>query len=107
MDTLAYVYSDNCYGRFVESGFTSEIKLSGSSDTCASLFAPVITSRHAGSTILSLDLNGDALRDVLIGDLTNTGVIALYNGGNKNQAWMTQQLTHWPAKQDSVNMAIF
>jgi hypothetical protein len=106
-DTLAYVYSDNCYGRFVESGFTSEIKLSGSSDTCASLFAPVITSRHAGSTILSLDLNGDALRDVLIGDLTNTGVIGLYNGGNKNQAWMTQQLTHWPAKQDSVNMAIF
>lgn len=106
-DTLAYVYSDNCYGRFVESGFTSEIKLSGSSDTCASLFVPVITSRHAGSTILSLDLNGDALRDVLIGDLTNTGVIGLYNGGNKNQAWMTQQLTHWPAKQDSVNMAIF
>lgn len=107
MDTLAYVYSDNCYGRFVESGFTSEIKLSGSSDTCANLFAPVITSRHAGSTIVSLDLNGDALRDVLIGDLTNTGVIALYNGGNKNQAWMRQQLTHWPSSIDSVNIAIF
>lgn len=107
MDTLAYVYSDNCYGRFVESGFTSEIKLSGSSDTCANLFAPVITSRHAGSTIVSLDLNGDALRDVLIGDLTNTGLIALYNGGNKNQAWMRQQLTHWPSSIDSVNIAIF
>ncbi|MBK8484000.1 MAG: T9SS type A sorting domain-containing protein [Saprospiraceae bacterium] len=106
-DTLAFVISDRCYGKFIESGLNAEIKLSGKMDECASFLSPEITTRHAGSTVLSVELNGDSLRDLIIGDLTNNGVIALYNGGTNSQAWMTNQLTYWPAKKDSVNIATF
>ncbi|MBK9108177.1 MAG: T9SS type A sorting domain-containing protein [Saprospiraceae bacterium] len=106
-DTLAFVLSDRCYGRFIESGFTSEITLSRSSDSCASFQNPILATRHAGSTLMSMDLNGDQLQDLLIGDLTNNGLIALYNGGTSKQAYFTSQLKNWPGGSDSVNLAIF
>ncbi len=106
-DTLAYILTDRCYGRFIESGFTSEITLSGSPDTCAAQFKSSNTTRHSGSTILSMDLNGDDLSDLLIGDLTNNGMIALFNGGNVQKPYMSSQQTNWPGGPDSINIATF
>ncbi|MBK8955815.1 MAG: T9SS type A sorting domain-containing protein [Saprospiraceae bacterium] len=106
-DTLAFVLSDRCYGRFVESGFTSEITLSGSSDTCANFRNPANTTRHSGSTLLSMDLNGDGFLDLLVGDLTNNGLIALFNSKPGPQAYFTSQQPNWPYPSDSVNIATF
>ncbi len=106
-DTLAFILTDRCYGRFVESGFTAEITLSGSPDTCAGQFTSSNTTRHSGSTVLNVDLNGDNLSDLLIGDLTNNGMIALFNGGTPNRAFMTSQQTNWPGGSDSINIATF
>ncbi len=107
IDTLVYVYSKRCFGGFVEEGASSQIHLSGSKDTCVDLWNPILTKRHAGSTILTVDLNGDDLKDFLIGDLTSPGVVALYNGGSKTQAWMTAQQTDWPSPNDSVHLYEF
>ena len=107
-DTLIYAYKDRCYGKFQESGLSSEIKLSGSIDTCASGFhSPIINSRHAGSTILSLDLDNDKDQDLLIGDLTSKNIAALYNGGNPKQAWITRKDTAWNKNDVPVNLYLF
>lgn len=107
LDTLVYMYSKSCYGGFVEDGFTSQIYLSGSKDTCVDFKNPFLETRHSGSTVLSVDLNGDGLHDMLIGDLLSPGLTAVYNGGTKTQAWMTSQRTDWPGPADSVNLAEF
>lgn len=106
-DTMAFILEDRCYGRFVESGFTAEITLSGSSDSCADFRNPISTTRHSGSTVTAIDLNGDQLLDFMVGDLTNNGLIALFNAGNKSQAFINRQQTNWPGGNDSVNIATF
>lgn len=106
IDTLAYVLAKRCYGGFIEAGFTSDIILSGSQDTCANFWNPVSTNRHAGSTILSVNLNGDKLKDLLIGDLLSPGLTALYNGGTNTNAFMSAQKSDWPGP-DSVHLYEF
>lgn len=106
-DTLAFVLADRCYGRFAESGFTSEIELSTHPDTCVSQFKAGNTTRHSGSTLLSLDLDGNHLQDLLVGDLSNEGIIALYNEGSRDNAFMASQDTQWPGLANQVNLAIF
>lgn len=107
IDTLAYVLEDRCFGKFVESGFSAEISLSGTADTCADFRNPIPTTRHSGSTVTAAHLNGDKLLDLLIGDLTSNGLIALYNSGTPGNAFMSQQETNWPGVVDSVNLATF
>lgn len=107
IDTLAFVLSDRCYGRFAESGFTSDIELSTHPDTCVSQFKSGNTTRHSGSTLLSFDLDGNQLQDLLVGDLSNEGIIALYNEGSRANAFMSSQNTMWPGISDPVNLAIF
>ena len=108
LDSLKYVLEDNCYGNFSEGGFTSDIFLSGSPDTCATgLKNNSNSKRHSGSTLLTLDLNGDQLQDLLVGDLSNAHLIALYNGGTKTNAWMNRQDKTWPSENTPVEMVIF
>jgi hypothetical protein len=108
LDSLKYVLEDNCYGNFSEGGFTSDIFLSGSPDTCASgLIKNSNAKRHSGSTLLTLDLNGDQLQDLLVGDLSNPHLVALYNGGTKTNAWMNLQDKTWPSENIPVDMVIF
>ncbi|MBK7811966.1 MAG: T9SS type A sorting domain-containing protein [Saprospiraceae bacterium] len=107
-DSLYHVLESLCYGGFVESGLNSDIKLSGSIDTCANyLQNPDGTVRHAGSTLLSLDLDNNGLRDLLVGDLSSDQTVALFNNGRKDKSWMTRQETSWPAASVSVNIPRF
>jgi hypothetical protein len=107
LDTLAFIFGKRCYGGFIEEGQSSNIILSRSQDSCAEFWTPIITSRHAGSTILSTDLNGDGLSDVLIGDLLNPKISALYNSGSKSNAYMSSKSQNWPGGADSVNFVQF
>jgi hypothetical protein len=107
LDTLVYVFAKRCYGGFVEDGLSSEIFLSGSQDTCFDFWNPVLQTRHSGSTVLTTDLNGDGLFDMLIGDLLSPGMVALFNGGSKTKPWMISKQTDWPGGSDSINLAEF
>ena len=49
--------------------------------------------RHSGSTILSLDLNNDNVRDIVLGDVSFGNFVALYNdntGVNQNTSFISQ-----------------
>ncbi|MBK7797191.1 MAG: T9SS type A sorting domain-containing protein [Saprospiraceae bacterium] len=106
-DTLAFIYRERCYGGFVESGLNSDIKLSNSKDSCASGFHSNNNKRHAGSTILSIDLDDDYDQDMIVGDLSSDKIIALYNGGSSQDAWMNRMDSHWNSEDKTFSMKLF
>ena len=93
-DSLVYDQHSRCFGHFEED-----------SQSCAAYIGLIpcatgekldpdfdaLTSagpRHAGSTLLPLDLDGDQLPDLVVGDVSCPEVYVLHNGG-------TQQIAHF------------
>ena len=97
LDSLTFSLGDQCWGKIFESGFSAKISLSSTPDNCATPVNGGIEVRHIGSTTLALDLDKDGDKDVLVGDISFPGIIALYNGGNKNNAYVTFQDTSFPS----------
>lgn len=62
---------------------------------------------HLGSTVTPLDLNGDGLLDLLVGDVSFNNLVALYNGGAPDLAFMTAAETYWPENDTPVDMPTF
>lgn len=112
LDTLVYELEETCYGGMLESGFSEEVTLSDSVGECASLNIPpeelVSKIRHAGSTIASLDLDGDGLQEVLLGDVSYNGLVALTNGGTNEEAFFVEQEARFPSDEnDPVMIELF
>lgn len=109
-DSLDFFFSDPCWGKFYESGVSEIIKLSSSSSSCASTFnddEKQAQLRHAGSTLLARDMNGDGLKDLFLGDISFKNITLLTNGGSLQTAWMIKQDTFWPSGSTPVDMPIF
>jgi hypothetical protein len=65
--------------------------------------------RHAGSTVLSLDLNNDNVRDILLGDVSFSNIVALYNdnkGINMNTSFVGQD-TLFPNNSIPVDLYLY
>ena len=107
LDSLSFIRQDVCYGKFIESGLTPEIILSASASNCAKLKNETNETRHSGSTLLSLDLDGNNLQDLLIGDLSSDNIVAVYNHGTALNAWMTKQDVTWNTKDTKANLFTF
>jgi len=106
-DSIIFELKNDCWGHFLETGTgTNKCILF---DTCTSyITAPQIgvtdkdgflflsesaNSRHSGSTVTSLDLNGDGVKDILLGDVSFNNIVALYNdnkGVNMNTSMISQ-----------------
>lgn len=95
---------DQCFGGFIESGFSQDVSLSPSAGDCATFFRSPdeisARSRHAGSTVTAMDVTGNGLSDVLLGDIAYNGIVKLTNGGNERLAWMVDQETKFPEASD-------
>lgn len=102
-DSLIFNNVTRCWGRFMESFTDNSVTL----DTCLFGFATGGNNRHAGSTLLAIDLTGDGLRDLLIGDVTFTNVVKLVNGGSTQLAEMISQETNFPANDVPVDLTLF
>ncbi len=128
-DSLDFEKTEYCWGRFAESEETNSITM----DTClrcgmeagrrGSMEAgkrgsmetgnyepstadrrPMTADRHTGSTFCILDLNGDNLPDLLLGDVDYPNLIALYNGGNADTALMTSYDWKYPPGEKTVDL---
>ena len=108
LDTLVYELEDVCYGKFIESGFSEDVVLSGDGNRCGgSLRQEVVEIRHAGSTITAFDENGDGLIDIFLGDLTYNGIVALTNGGSQSDAWFSSSIVGFPTYDEPVEIEVF
>jgi len=108
-DSLLYVLNDNCWGRMYESGVSEVIDLSPRIDSCSNYagWFPIKSARHSGSTLLTLDMDNNGTKELMLGDLSFTNLNLLTNGGNVDTAFMTSQETFFPQSSLSANIDIF
>ncbi|MBK9176074.1 MAG: T9SS type A sorting domain-containing protein [Flavobacteriales bacterium] len=62
---------------------------------------------HAGSATTILDLNGDGVMEVLLGDISFNNLVALFNGGTVMNAFMTSEDTLFPSYDTSADLIVF
>lgn len=122
-DSLDFIKTEYCWGRFAESDESNVITL----DTCLrctepgsghplNFSNPVIPTppqagrelpppaRHTGSTFCILDLNADNLPDLLLGDVDYPNLVALYNDGNPDTAFMASYDWQYPPGETCVDL---
>lgn len=106
-DSLIYHKVEGCWGQFAENPESNIIYL----DTCyqkKSVASKNIISdpKHTGSTFCLIDINGDGIRDLLLGDVDYSEPAVLINGGSDFDALMTEQLPAFP-QTDPINIWSF
>ncbi|WP_420459628.1 T9SS type A sorting domain-containing protein [Neolewinella sp.] len=108
-DTLIYMLASDCYGGFFESGQSPELTLSATPGECARNVrgSDPIERRHAGSTTLSIDIDGDGLQDIMLGDISSAHIVLARNGGSRTQAHFTSQDPTWPSGGVPVEVDYF
>ncbi|MFH1118358.1 MAG: T9SS type A sorting domain-containing protein [Bacteroidota bacterium] len=94
-DSLVYHKVNNCWGRFAEGSESNIIVF----DTCVDFSHNMLMGdpKHTGSTFLLKDITGDGIRDLVLGDVDFSDVVALRNTGTAMDALMAEQLPPWPA----------
>ncbi len=109
LDTVDYLIEDFCYGKFRESGFSETIFLSDNPDVCASNLngGSETTERHAGSTVTALDHDSDGDFDILLGDLTNDGLVYLENDPVNGQDFMVSTDVEFPSYDRIVELPVY
>ncbi len=100
-DSLDFMKTSNCWGRFAENDEGNTIYL----DTCIGTgFYGDLKSRHTGSTFLLIDLDNDMDKDLLLGDVDYPNLIQLVNGGTPDSAFMESIDTLFPSYDKPVNL---
>ena len=109
-DSLDFEMKNACWGHFIETGFNTNTCILF--DTCSSNVANPHSSthpKHSGSTVLSLDLNNDNVKDIILGDVSFSNLVALENdntGINMNTSFVSQD-TIFPSNTVPVDLFLF
>ena len=109
-DTLLYELADQCWGGFFESGLSPALDLASASGDCFNnLIGPSAGGRprHSGSTVLTLDYDGNGTKDVVLGDVSFNGLVLGLNNGTRAQAWISEQDSVWNVEDEVVEISTF
>jgi len=108
-DSLLFRLENPCWGGFYESGASMKIDLAPAPGVCFRISPSELAGnfRHSGSTLLTLDLDGDGDRELLLGDISYPNITLLTNGGDCKTAWMNQQDNQFPSRDFPVNLVSF
>lgn len=116
-DSLIYETRNLCWGRFTESASTNAVTLNDTMNyPCNGTISGEESwmqeysrdDRHAGSTILALDMNNNGVMEVVLGDISYKNLTLLMNEGtvpNTNSSMISQD-NAFPSNTVSVNVAI-
>jgi hypothetical protein len=108
LDTLIYRLEEDCWGGLYESGNTDYLDLSDRKGRCAINFqSPTVGNRHTGSTVLTMDIDNDCDREIILGDLSFDHLVMGINGGDCDEAWINSQDTFFPSYDLSVDLPSF
>ena len=95
-DSLEYAHNNGCWGNFYE-GLNTYIL------DCFNCLCPPITigsssrsGKHAGSTLIAMDVDGDLDKDLILGDVSYTNLNLLINGGTPQNAHIIMVDTVFP-----------
>ncbi len=104
-DFLEFELKNACWGYFSEDGTTNTVTLF---DTCElNVPDPEKSAIHAGSTILALDLTGNGVKDLVLGDITYNNMVMLTNGGTTTSSGIIAYDTDFPSGSTAVDLTVF
>lgn len=107
-DSIAFENNTLCWGGFFESAFNNQVFFPF---TCkpvtdySTLNSGVL--RHAGSSLLAIDLDNDSDKDLIMGDIGYPTLKALYNGGDSISAVITAADSVFPNYDVITNLDTF
>jgi hypothetical protein len=108
-DSLIFELADNCWGKFLDNGFQSSVKL-GTRDACANSLRESdisVVLRHPGASLTTFDKDNDGDKDLLVGSISFENLTELTNNGTNTQAWMSSQINNFPTNTEGVNIPVF
>lgn len=110
-DSLIYQRAFNCWGDFAENASDNQITLNLDCPWKAwetdILNHQKDEAKHTGSTMLLLDINGDSVKDLVLGDVDYLNLILLHNSGTRDTAHMASTDTLFPSETRPVNIVSF
>ncbi len=99
-DSLNFKIYDKCWGKFAEGENNNAVYLNQycnyKTDDDKALITRPPEIKHTGSTLLVINLNGDSLMDLLLGDVDYFTINSLINGGSRDTALIISQDTTFP-----------
>lgn len=110
-DSLIFELKNQCWGQFSEGQFSNTVTLNSTDGHCGSgaVSDPEKRLRHSGSTILALDLTGDEVMDLVLGDVEARNLTMLINGGaepNQNSMMISYD-PNFPSNTTPVDLEVF
>ncbi len=119
-DSLILTVPDSCWGRFFENFNNNSLHLDACpypfkirkySDNLDEIDVTAYNERtkhlHTGGTLAVFDANCDTVKEVLIGDVSFTNIVAGYNTGTLKKAHVTSIDTLFPVYNVPIRMSIF
>lgn len=128
-DSLKYEVRNRCWGAFSENILNNSVTLNDPcsfnvpnpefplepgiltgpirSDGDVDLASMDRSAAHAGSTLLSIDLNGDGVKDLMLGDISYNNLVALTNGGSISNALMVSVDDQFPSYDTPTNLPVY
>jgi len=105
-DSLNYVRETQCWGNFSENTTPHTVNLGIACKTGKTLIPDDNNNeqKNGGSTLLVLDLDGDADKELLIGSIYYSDLLLLINGGDSLNASMVSQFNDFPTNSVPVNL---
>lgn len=101
---LDFALADGCWGDFEEGGLSNALQIDACTGSRTQTPALPDDVKHAGSTILIHDLDGNGLPDILLGDVSFPTGVAGYNVGSLAVANIESQDSTWPSGGTPVNL---
>lgn len=119
-DSLIFELKNECWGKFSEDVTTNNIILNDPNSPCGSSVIPnpelvennsfeKEVTRHAGSTLLAIDLDNSGVLDLILGDVAYTNLNLLINGGTQvnTDSPMVSSDPNFPSNTTPVDMHLF
>ena len=115
-DSLMFELKNECWGGFREDVNSNSVFLNDQTAPCQGGNVPnpqlkpnVTEKAHAGSTVLALDMDGNGVKDLLLGDVAYPSINFLTNGGTtvNSNSLMISANPNFPANSTPVSMQLF
>lgn len=107
-DSFNLILQAGCWGGFRESNNSNLIYLNVACKGATSVAnSTANVNRHAGSTATAVDLTGNGIYDLLLGDVSMNSVTALYNTGTPESTEFTGIEYDFPNGGNPINMREF
>jgi hypothetical protein len=115
-DSLIFELKNECWGGFREDVNSNSVFLNDQTSPCQGGNVPNpelkpndTQKAHAGSTVLAIDLDGNGVKDLILGDVAYPSLNKLVNGGTvvNSNSLMISADPNFPANSTPVSMQLF